>query len=126
MSRGAERDFDAAAADVNPDRGAAADVDSVGGRQMDQTRFFSAGNNADPYTCLSPNFGNKVTTVFRLAGRAGGRRDNFVNLVGVGQALELRERLESGRHGGIREVPSVESTGPEPDHILFAINNFEG
>ena len=43
VSGGAERDLDAAAADVDHDGGRAADVDAVAGREVNQPGFFGAG-----------------------------------------------------------------------------------
>ena len=44
---GAERDLDAAAADVDDDAGRGADVDAVAGGQVDQPGFFGAGDDPD-------------------------------------------------------------------------------
>ena len=44
---GAERDLDAAAADVDDDGRVAADVDAVDRGQVDEPRFFGAGDDAD-------------------------------------------------------------------------------
>ena len=53
VRRRAERDLDAAAANVDDDRRAAADIDAVAGGKMDEPRFFRAGNDADPDAGLS-------------------------------------------------------------------------
>ena len=47
MRRRAERDLDAAAADVDDDGGAAAHVDAVDGGHMDEPCFLGAGDDAD-------------------------------------------------------------------------------
>ena len=126
MGRGPERDLDAAAADVDDDRRAAADVHAVPGRQMDEPGFFGSGNHPDADAGLAIDLGNEVAAVLGLARGAGGRRDDLVDLVGVGQALELGQGLERGRHGGWGQAAAVQAAGAEPDHVLFAVNDFEG
>ena len=108
------------------DRRAAADVDAVAGGKMDEAGFFRAGNDADPDSCLSHDLGDEVAAIFRFAGGAGGGRDDFVHLVRLGEAPELDQRLQRGGHRRGCEIFSVQATGPEPDHIFFAVYDFEG
>ncbi len=95
----AERDFDAAAANIDHHGGTTADIDAVSGGEVNQPGFLGSRNDPDPDPRLSAYFGNEVSAVFGFAGRTGGRRDNFVNLIGFGQPLELGQRLHRSRHG---------------------------
>src|SRR3954470_17011370 len=52
---GAERDFDAAAPNIDDDRGASADVYAVAGGQMNQAGLFGARDDANADTGLSAN-----------------------------------------------------------------------
>ena len=106
--------------------GRPADVHAVAGGQVDQPRLFGAGDDLDPDAGEAVHLGNEVAAVVRFAGGAGGGRDDLVDLVRFGQALELRQRLERGRHGGRRDAPAVEAAGAEPDHILFPVDDLEG
>ena len=55
MGGGAERDFDTAAADVDDDRGASADVHAVAGGQMDEPGFFGARDDCESgYRFVAP------------------------------------------------------------------------
>ena len=69
---------------------------------------------------------DEIPAVVRLAGGAGGGRDDFVDLVRFGQPLEFGQRLQRRRHGGRREAAAVQAAGAEPDHVLFAIDDLEG
>ena len=99
VRRGAERDLDASAADVDDDGGAAADIDAVSGGQMDQTGFLGAGDDPDPDAGLARHLGDEIAAVLSFPGGAGRGGDNFVHLVGFRQAPEFRQRLHGGGHG---------------------------
>jgi hypothetical protein len=120
-----ERDLDAAAADVDDDRGGAADVDAVAGGEVDEARFLGAGNHLDADAGLAVDLGDEIAAVLRLARGAGGGGDDLVDLVRVGDAAELRHGLERRGHGGGRQVAAVEAARPEADHVFFAVDDLE-
>ena len=53
------------------------------------------------------------------------RGDDLVDLVRLGEAPELGQRLERGGHRGRRQAAAVEAAGAEPDHVLFAVDDLE-
>ena len=63
--------------------------------------------------------------VLGFARRAGRDREDFVHLVGLGEPRELRQRLQRRRHRFRRQFLAVEAAGAQPDHFLFAIDDFE-
>ena len=67
----------------------------------------------------------KRAAVLGLARRAGGDRENLVDLVRLGEALEFRQRLQRGGHRFRRQFFAVEAAGAEPDHFLFAVDDLE-
>ena len=105
--RRAERDLDAAAADVDDDGRVLADIDAVGRRQVNQPRFLGAGDDADADADFALDLGDEVAAVVGFAHRAGRRRDDFVHAVGFGQPLELGQRLQAAAIAvGVRLRPS--------------------
>ena len=68
---------------------ALADVDRVRGGQMDQPRFFGAGDDADAQADVAADGGDEVAAVLGLADRARGRGDDLVDAVRLGQPREL-------------------------------------
>ena len=125
-ARGAERDLDAAAADVDDHAVALAEIDSVGGGDVNQPGFLGAGDHLHDDAGALADRGEEVAAVLRLAGGAGGRRDDLVDLVRVGQPPELGQRLEAGGHRRRRQRPPVEAAGAQPDHLLLAVDDLEG
>ena len=71
------------------------------------------------------DLGDEVAAVVGFAGGAGGGGDDLVDLVRLGQPLELRQRLQRRRHGRRRQAAAVEAAGAEPDHVLFAVDDLE-
>ena len=126
VGRGAERDLDAAAADVDDDGRAAAHVHAVDGGQMDEPRLFGARDDADLDAGPARDLGNEIAAVVGLADGRGRGRHDFVHFVGVGQPAELGQRLEGRRHGRRGQAPAVQAAGPQTDHFLFPVNDFEG
>ncbi len=124
--RGAERDFNAAAANIDHHRPSPPDVRAVGGRQVDEPRLFGRGNDVDADADLTLNAPEELAAVFRLAGRAGGRRKNLIDLMRIGEPAVARERIECGGHRLFRQPAATQSTGTKPDHFLLAIDDLEG
>ena len=104
----------------------AADVDAVAGGQVDEARFFRAGDHADADAGLPVDLGDEVAAVVGFARRAGGAGDDLVDLVRFGDAPELGERLQRQADRGGRQAAAVEAAGAEPDHVLFAVDDLEG
>jgi hypothetical protein len=86
---GAHGNFDAAAPNINHDRGAASDGHSVGRGEMDEPGFFGAGDDPDLDPDLSGYLGNEIAAVLRLPDRAGRGGHDLVDLVRLREALEL-------------------------------------
>ena len=101
-----ERDLDAAAADVDDHAVAlAAEVDAVGGGDVDQPRLLGAGDDAHVDAGPLADRGEEVAAVLGLARGAGRGGDDLVDLVRVGEPAELRQRLAGRR-------PSPPGSGP--------------
>ena len=117
--RRAERDLGAAAADVDHDRGLAADVDRVGRGEMDEPRLLGAGDDAHADADVAMHGGEEVRAVLGFADRARGRGDDLVDAVGFGQPLELRQRLHRGRDARDRQLAPVEAARAQAYHVAF-------
>ncbi len=121
----AERDFDAAAADVDDYRRARSDVDRVGRRHVNQARLLRAGNDADANADISLHGGEKVAGVFCFANGARRGRDDLIDAVDVGQAPELGEGLQGGVQRGRWEIAPIEAAGAQAHHVFLAVDDFE-
>ncbi len=122
---GPERDLDAAAANVDHDRGGGADVDAVGGGQVDQPGLFRAGNQLDPDARFAGDIRDEVAAVVCLTGGACRRREDLVDLVRLGQALEPAERVQRRRPRRGGQAAPIEAAGSEPHHVFLAIHDLE-
>ena len=116
LAAAAERDLDAAAADVDDDRGLRR-VDAVDGGQVNEARLLGAGDDARPDAGLLLDGGEEVAAVLGLARGAGGGGEDLVDLVRVGEALELRERLQGRAHAPSR-VSLRPSRPPAPRRTI--------
>ena len=121
----AQRDLDAAAADVDDHAVAAAEVDAVDRGEVNQARFFMAGDHTHADAGFVHDGGEEVAAVFGFARRAGRRRDDLVDAVRIRQPLELGERLQARVHRGGRQRLAVETAGAETDHLLLPVDDFE-
>src|SRR4029453_8969839 len=92
---------------------------------VNQLGLFGSGNDLDTNADLPVDLGDEIAAVFCFARGARGTGDNLVDFVGFGQPSELREGLERGSHGRRRQVAAVEAAGAEPNHVFFAIDDFE-
>jgi hypothetical protein len=103
----------------------AANVHAVDRGEVDQSRFFSAGDHlrTNAGFCFDP--GEKLSAVACFARGARGGSENFVDGVRFGKPLEFGKRLERGAHRVGRELLAVESAGAEPDHRFLAIDDLE-
>ena len=122
---GAKRDFDTASADVDDDRACAGHVHAVDRRLMNQAGFLGPGDHPWTDAGLSRNLGQERAAVLGLARRAGRGRDDLIDAVGVGETLELGERLQGSVHRFGRERSSTESPRAKTYHHLFAIDHFK-
>ncbi len=82
----------AAAADVEAEGGALAELDAALHAQVDEARLFAAGHDAHVESGLVAQARHEQALVARLAGRRGGHRDDLVGAVTAGQS-----RRTSGR-----------------------------
>ena len=126
LARGAERDLDAAAADVDDHAVALPEIDAVGRGDVNQPGFLGARDHPHDDAGAIADRGEEVAAVLGLAGGAGRRRDDLVDLVRVGQPPELGQRLEAAGHRRRRQRPAVEAPGAEPHHLLLAVDDLEG
>ena len=122
---GAERNLDAATADVDDDSRGRSDVDAVAGSEVDEPSLFRARDHADANASLPIDFGDEVAAVVGFAGRARGAGDDLVDLVRLGDATELGQRLEGGGYRRWRQAAAAEPAGAKPDHILFPVDDLK-
>ena len=123
---GASRDLDAASADVDNHRGRAGNADAVRGGEMDEPRLFGSRDDARPDARFLSDRVQELAAVLGFASGAGGDGHDLVDAVRLGERAKLRQHLEGGVHGRRRQRPAVEPARSEPDHFLFAIDDFEG
>ena len=126
LRRGAERELDAAPADVDDGGATVRDVDAVDGGPVDQAGLLGARDHLDPHPSALPDRGQKLAAVVGLAHRAGGRGNDLVDIVRLGEPLEFRERLQRGRHGSLGERAPSETARTETHHLLLAVDDLEG
>ena len=103
-----------------------AEIDAVGRGDVNQPGLLGARDHPHVDAGAIADRGEEVAAVLGLAGGAGRRRDDLVDLVRVGQPPELGERLEAAGHRRRRQRPAVEAAGAEPDHLLLAVDDLEG
>ncbi len=85
----------------------AAHVDAVAGSEVNQPGLFRARNHSDADAGLPIDLGDEVAAVLRLARGARRGRHDLVDLVRLGEPVELRERLHRrGMAVGVRLRPS--------------------
>jgi hypothetical protein len=120
------RDFDAAPADVHHDRSRAGNIDAVDRGKMDEPGFFGSGNDLRPDSRFALDRREEFAAVFGFADRAGRRREDFFDLMRLGEPPESRKRLEGGLHRFIRQGFPVQAAGSKPYHLLFPIDHLEG
>ena len=119
-------DFDAAAADVHDHRRRACDIDAVDRRQMNEAGFLGSGDDLRLDASFALDSSQKFAAVFSLPHGARRRREYFFHLMRLGQPAKAPERLKSRRHCLGGERLAVESARAEADHLLFAVDYFEG
>ncbi len=120
-----ERDFHAAAADVDHDGARAADVDAVDRGLVDEPRFLGAGDDHGADAGFALDAGEELAAVAGFARRAGRDGEDLLDTVGIGEAPEGRQRLQRCRHRLSRERAPVEAACPEPDHEFLAVDDLE-
>ena len=119
------RQLDAAAADVDHDRGAPGYVYAVHRRAMDEARLLGPRDDADLDAGPLADGVQELAPVVRLADGARRGGDDLVHVVRLGQARELAERLEGREHRRLGERAPAEAAGAEPDHLLLAVDDLE-
>ena len=100
-------------------------ADAVHRGEMDEARFFRAGNDPGADPGLRGDRLEKFPAVLGLANRAGGDGDHLVDTVRFGQTPELRQHLERRVHGLRRERAAVQTAGTQTDHFLLAVDHLE-
>ncbi len=68
----------------------------------------------------------EFAAVFRFAHGACRDRNGLVDTMRLRQTPELRQDLERRVHRLRGERPAIQAPGPEADHFLFAVDDFEG
>ena len=122
---GAQRDLRAAAADVDRDGAVGAGADGVRRGEMNQPRFFRAGDHADAQAHVAAGLRNEVAAILGFADGARRGHENLFHAVRFGQPFEFRQRLHGGRDVRVRQPALRQSAGREPDHVLLAIDDLE-
>ena len=124
LTSGAQRDLHAASTDVDHD-GRRRRVHAIDRRQVDQARFFRAGDDAGANAGLLLDGRQERAAVLGLTGCARRGGEDLVDLVRSGDALELRERLQRRDLGGPGQLAAVEPAGAEAHHLLLAVDDLE-
>jgi len=119
-------DFHAPAANVHHHRRRACNIDAVDGCEVNQAGFFRAGNDLWFNAGFALDRGQEFAAVFRFPHGAGGRREDFFNLVRFGQPAETRERLERSGHRLSRQGFTVQTARAEAHHFFFPVDDLEG
>jgi hypothetical protein len=121
----AARDFDAAAADVDDDHRLARRAGPVGSRKVNEARLFRTGNHPRANAGLFGDGAQELAAILRLARGAGRCREDPVDRVGLSQAPELGQHLQSGVYRlGSQRLP-VQAAGAQPHHFFFAVDDLE-
>ncbi len=122
----AQRNLHAAAADVDDHGASAADINAIHRGLMNETRLFDSRNDARTDTGFAFKTCQEFAAVSSLARSAGRGRQNLINLVRLGDPLELRQRLQRRTHCIRSERTAVKTTCTQPDHRFLAVNHLEG
>jgi len=75
-------------------------MDAVHGRHVNEAGLVVPRDDADFDADATPDLGDEIAAVFRLAYGRRGRCHNLVDLMGIGEPPEFRQRLECRGHGG--------------------------
>ena len=125
MGRRTQCHFHAAAADVDHARRRRPHVDPVAGRQVNQPRFFGAGNDLDTDTGPPIHLGDEIAAVFGLTGGTRGGGDDLVHLMRVRQLLEFRERLAGPPPWRSGSGAYRQARRTQPDHVFFSVDDLK-
>ncbi len=125
LGAGSQRDLHASATDVDGHRRFAGDVHAVHRREVDESRFFNAGNDLRSNAGLALDCRQEFAAVLGFACRARRRRQDLVNLMRFGETSKLRQRLKRCAHRFFGERASTEAARSEPDHLFFAVDHLE-
>ena len=93
---------------------------------MNQPRFLGSRDDARANARLLHRRLEELAAVFGFADGARGDGNDLVDAVRVGQSPEFRQHLERGVHGLRGQCAAVEPARAQPDHFLFAVDDFEG
>jgi 5'-phosphate synthase pdxT subunit len=74
---------------------------------------------------LDVDAGEELAAVRRFTHRAGGARDDVIDLMRCGETAELRQHLQRESHGFGRERLAVEAAGAEAHHLLLAVDHLK-
>jgi len=124
-SRSPVGDLDTAATDVDHDGSAAAHIDSVDSRLMDETSLVRPGNHHRADARLVLNAREEFPAIPRFTRRACGHADDLLHPVRVCQSLECRQRLDGGIHRLRGQGATVQASRPKANHRFFPVNDFE-
>ena len=93
---------------------------------MDEPGFLGPGDDLRLDACFALDSGQEFAAVFRLAHGAGRGREDFFDLMRLGEPAKPRKRLQGCGHRLCGQRLAVESARPEADHFLLAVDDFEG
>ena len=93
---------------------------------MNQARFLGARNHLGLDSGFALDGSQKLAAVLGLPDGARGRRENFFDLMRLGQPPKPRKRLQGGRHRLRRQGLAIETPRSEAHHLLLAIDDLEG
>ena len=95
------------------------------GRQVDEPRLLLAREDVRPEADLAAHLVQELLAVLRLAHGGGGRGQELVHALGVGQALVLAQRVQAPSHGLGGEPAAGERALAQPHHLLLALDQVE-
>jgi hypothetical protein len=122
----AQRQLQAAAADVDHQRAPALQVDAVQRGQVDETRLPLAGDGLGPDLDGAAHLLQEVLAVGGLADGGGGHRQDLVDAVRLGQPAVAAQGLQAAPHGLGRQPAAGERARAQADHLLLAAHDLEG
>jgi hypothetical protein len=100
-------------------------VHAVHSGAVNEPRLLGARDHARPDAGLLDDAREELRAVLGLAHGARRRGEDFVHAVRLGDAPEFGERQKRGAHRLLGQAAPVEAAGPQPHHLLLAVDYLE-
>jgi hypothetical protein len=92
---------------------------------MNQPGFLGAGDDLCLNSSRSLHPGKEFAPVFGFPDGAGARGEDFFHLMRLREPAEAGKRLQAHFHGFRGQGFPLQAPGPQPDHLLFAVDDLE-